>query len=84
MHRAFLVIGLALAATGSASAMPFAKLSQPSDVLPVHGCHQTWQHGQAGWHRHGHKCDFRKGVVDSTKRPVKPGSLPAPKQPVRG
>jgi hypothetical protein len=72
MHRTFLAFGFMIAATAAASAMPLATLAQPSDVLAVHGCHQTWQHGHAGWHRHGSKCEFRRGVVDSTKRPVKP------------
>jgi hypothetical protein len=43
-------------------------------VEKVHGCHQTWQHGSSGWHRHGQKCEFRKGVVGVGKRKGKSSS----------
>jgi hypothetical protein len=30
----------------------------------AHGCHQGWQAGPGGLHRHGPKCERREGITD--------------------
>jgi hypothetical protein len=66
-------IAAALVAIGSAQAVPLSAgasahpVGSVAIIHTIHGCHQTWAPGRPGWHRHGPRCELRKGLGEQRK-----------------
>jgi hypothetical protein len=66
-------IAAVLVAIGSAQAVPLSAGARAhpvgfvATIHTIHGCHQTWAPGRQGWHRHGPRCELRKGLGEQRK-----------------